>query len=166
MIDVIITPAYIGLGSNQGERAQNIIKALKMLDDIAGVTVGLVSQMIETAPVGGPAAQGDYLNSTAQLHCRIDADRLLREMQHIENQLGRLRREKWGPRTIDLDLLLFGSEIIDKPHLKVPHPLMHRRDFVLGPLTEIAPEVMHPVINKTMSQLFSDLLAQEKQTEA
>ena len=160
MIDVITNTAYIGLGGNLGDRAGTIIKALTMLDNVTGVTVGLVSQMIETEPVGGPKGQGNYLNNAAQLHCRITAEQLLCEMQKVEDRLGRVRQQKWGPRTIDLDLLLFGEEIIDNSLLKVPHPLMHQRRFVLKPLVEIAPNVIHPVLNKKIHELLDECMSE------
>ena len=158
MIDVIPTVAYVGVGSNLGDRVKTIFEALTRLDDVRGVTVGVVSQMMESKPMGGPGGQGDYLNNAAQLHCRISAERLLVEMQEIEEKLGRVRVEKWGPRTIDLDLLLFGEEVMDTPLLTVPHPMMHEREFVLGPLAEIAGEVVHPVFNKSVREMLEECM--------
>jgi len=134
--------AYIALGSNLGNRSKNISQALRLLDTTPEITIVKVSSLIETAPVGGPKGQNNYINGVAEILTRISAEQLLELMQSIETQLGRpaqQNRLRWSPRTIDLDLLLFGSEIIDKPRLKVPHPLMHQRRFVMAPLVELAP---------------------------
>ena len=154
------TTAYIGLGSNLGNRGDNIEKAVNRLEKSPDVTVIKVSSLIETTSVGGPAGQNCFLNGSAQILCRCMAEHLLSLMQEIEYGLGRERTEnrtKWASRTIDLDLLLFGSEIIDLPHLKVPHPLMHTRMFIMEPMAEIAPEVLHPRLNQTMRQILNSL---------
>jgi len=157
MIAMALTTAYVGLGSNEGDRMATIFRALDMLDCRGDIIVGLVSQLIETTAQGGPDDQNDYLNGVVELRCTGLAEELLRSLQDIENRLGRERKEKWGPRTIDLDLLLFGVEIIDKPHLQVPHPLMHGRRFVMAGLCEIAPDFVHPVLGKTIGQIWEDL---------
>ena len=157
MIAMTSTTAYVGLGSNEGDRIATIFRALDMLDDRTNMTVGLVSQIIENPAQGGPLGQNDFLNCVAELRCTLSAEELLRALQDIEKRLGRIRKEKWGPRTIDLDLLLFGSDCIDKPHLKVPHPLMHERIFVMAGLYEIAPGLLHPVLDKTVNQLWQEL---------
>jgi len=149
--------AYIGLGSNLGDRVRMIIQALLKLEEYTGVQVALVSQLIETAPVGGPEDQTDYLNGVAELRCELPAEELLSVLQEVETSLGRERLVKWGPRTIDLDLLLFDEQVIDTADLKVPHPLMHERRFVMEGLAEIAPKVVHPVLGKTMQQIMDDL---------
>lgn len=145
--------AYIGLGSNLGNRAATIIQALTMLDEIPGIQVVQISQLIETSPVGGPPDQSNYINGAAELRCSLSAEELLEQLLAIEKQMGRERVQPWGPRTLDLDILLFGNEIIDKPHLKIPHPLMQTRHFVMIPLSQIAPNVVHPVLGSTMRQL-------------
>ena len=149
--------AYIGLGSNLGDRVSMIIQALLKLEEFSGVRVALVSQLIDTAPVGGPEDQDDYINGVAELRCELPAEELLSVLQEVESSLGRERLIKWGPRTIDLDLLLFDEEVIDTPGLQVPHPSMHERRFVMEGLVEIAPEVVHPVLGKTMQQIMDEL---------
>ena len=155
MITLAGKTVYIGLGSNLGNRAQQIAQALALLDSLDGISVVRVAHLIETEPLGGPAGQDNYLNGVAQLHCRFSALELLAILLDVENQLGRKRKQKWDSRTIDLDLLLFEDQIIDMPHLQVPHPLMHERDFVLKPLAELA-----PVLGKTVRQIL-----QERQSE-
>lgn len=144
--------AYIALGSNLGEREKNMNAALEKIGRIKGVRVSKTSSFYETEAVGGPP-QGPYLNAVVEIDCFLSAGRLLDELHRIEGELGRERHGKNFPRTIDLDILLFGSEVIDEEDLKVPHPRMHERSFVLDPLNEIAPDVIHPAMGLTISEL-------------
>ncbi len=151
---------YLGVGSNIGDRAGSINKALAILEDSPGVQLERVSPVIETRAIGGPAMQARYLNAAVRVQYSSTPVKLLELLMTIEKRLGRIRTsEKWAPRTIDLDILLFNNEIIelDEPPLAIPHPLMQSRLFVLGPLSLIAPNVVHPKLNKTISELLADL---------
>jgi 2-amino-4-hydroxy-6-hydroxymethyldihydropteridine diphosphokinase len=148
---------YIALGGNMGDRREYLRRALAQLAAGGGVIVSCVSDFYETEPVGGPAGQGDYINAVARLDCTLEPMELLRTMLEIERNLGRTREVRWGPRTIDLDLLLFDDRIIDQPGLQVPHPLMHTRYFVMKPLAQIAPHVIHPVLGRSMADILADL---------
>jgi 2-amino-4-hydroxy-6-hydroxymethyldihydropteridine diphosphokinase len=149
--------AYIALGSNLGDRRANLDCALELLRQQPGVTVERVSSYRDTEPVGGPAGQEKYLNAVAELRSDLAAADLLPVLLAIEQQMGRVRGERWGPRVIDLDLLLYGLEIIEQHDsgvdLSVPHPRMHQRRFVLEPLVEIAPLAVHPVLRSTAFDL-------------
>lgn len=112
---------------------------------------------MENPAVGGPAGSPPFLNGVIEIETTWSAPDLLKFFVDIEQSLGRQRREKWEPRAIDLDLILFGREVIDTPDLKVPHPLMHTRRFVLQPLAEIAPSALHPILKQTASQLLARL---------
>jgi 2-amino-4-hydroxy-6-hydroxymethyldihydropteridine diphosphokinase len=147
-----MTTAYIGLGSNLGDRKSFIHKALKMLTETKDIEVVRVSDLIETAPLGG-ANQPTYLNAAAQIETILTAENLHRTLLNIETSLGRARREKWSSRTIDLDLLLFGEEIINSPDLTIPHPQMHLRSFVLKGLCQLDTKLLHPVIKEPMKEL-------------
>ncbi len=147
------TTAYVALGSNLGDRCGTIEQAVSRLNACADINVVRLSPIIETEPVGGPPGQGSFLNAVAQLDCHCSAKHLYATMQRIENDLGRVRTEKWGPRTIDLDLLLFGDQIIDTPELQVPHPRMHERTFVIEPLAAIAPDIRHPTLDVTIGEI-------------
>ena len=133
-----MTRAYLGIGSNLGERLTYLQLAVDELAAAHGVTVVGVSPVYETAPVGGPE-QPDYLNAVVAIDTTLTAHELLRVAQGIEVEADRVRTVRWGPRTLDVDVLLVGDERIDDPDLVVPHPRMTERAFVLVPLAEIAP---------------------------
>ena len=136
-------PVAIALGSNLGDSAKILQAALELLAATSGITLKRQSQFYQTAPVGPP--QPDYLNACAILETTQSPHALLHTLLRVEKQFGRERRERWGPRLLDLDLLLYGDRIIDTAELTVPHPRMTERAFVLVPLAEIAPDWVHPV---------------------
>jgi len=149
-------PVFLGLGSNLGDRRGFIEKAASMIADVEGVEWKGLSSLLETAPVGGPP-QGDYLNAAGELATSLSCRELFEELQGIETELGRVRMVLNGPRTIDLDILLFGDSVIEEGDLLVPHPRMCERSFVLEPLCEIAPGAVHPCEGKTIAQLLERL---------
>ncbi len=125
-----------------------------------GVVVLALSRCHETAPVGGPSGQIAYLNAVAELATTLTAHELLSALQTIEARFGRERDVRWGPRTLDLDLLIFGEVVANEPELELPHPRMTERRFVLEPLAEIAPELIEPVSGLTIAELLSRLKLQ------
>ena len=149
--------AYIGLGSNVGDRRATLEGALAALGGSPGVRVVQSSRLRLTPPVGGPAGQDDYLNGAVVLRTPLDAHDLLDVLLAIESRFGRRRLERWGPRTLDLDLLLYDDAVIDSAHLTVPHPRMHERRFVLEPLCDLAPEAIHPSLGLTARELLDRL---------
>lgn len=142
---------YLLLGSNLGNRKEILEKAIELLSEKIGVIISQ-SKDYETKP-WGVTDQPDFLNLAVSIHTNLKPLEILEQTQSIENQLGRVRKEKWGARLIDVDIMFYGDEIIEEPNLKIPHPLMQERDFALIPLVEIAPNFVHPVLGKTVSEL-------------
>ena len=132
------TDVYIGIGSNLGDRKANITKAVELAKLIKGIKVKKVSSIYEADPVGGPP-QEKYLNGVFSIETKLGPHKLLCELQNIEKHLGRKRKARNAPRTIDLDILLFGNRKINTRNLKIPHPRLHKREFVLRGLRELIP---------------------------
>jgi 2-amino-4-hydroxy-6-hydroxymethyldihydropteridine diphosphokinase len=135
--------AYVGLGANLGDRGETLDRAVSLLAGTKGVEVLAVSELRETDPVG-VLDQPRFLNGAVAVETTLFPRGLLDALLAIERSLGRERVERWGPRTIDLDLLLYGDEIVDEPGLRVPHPRLHERRFALEPLAELDPELVIP----------------------
>jgi 2-amino-4-hydroxy-6-hydroxymethyldihydropteridine diphosphokinase len=156
-------PTFIALGANLGNREANLRRALDALCDTSGITIHRVSSFLENPAVGGPSGSPAFINAVAQLETTLEPHELLHRLLDIERTLGRVRREKWEPRLIDLDLLAMGDHVIETDELVLPHPRLHERRFVLQPLAEIAPDAVHPRLQRT----FADLLEQlEKREQA
>ena len=154
----------IAFGTNLGDRDDSIRKMLDLVADTPGVRVTRCSSIYETAPVGGPE-QGAYLNGVFLAACELTPEDLHKELQRIESVLGRTRAVRWGPRTMDLDILLFGDRIVHTPELTVPHPRMAERAFVLVPAAEVAPDMVVPGGGQTIREL-CDALAKRMGAEA
>jgi 2-amino-4-hydroxy-6-hydroxymethyldihydropteridine diphosphokinase len=151
--------AYIGLGSNLGDRRSTLEGALEAMSARPDVVVQKVSSFHETEPVGGPPGQGTYLNAAAALETSLEPLALLRVLQEIEHRFGRVRTVRWGARTLDLDLLLFDDRILETAELTIPHPHLSERRFVLEPLAEIAPDAVDPVTRTTVSRMLAQIAA-------
>ena len=141
--------AFVGLGSNLGDREAQIRMALDELAKLPGSRVIRASSLYDSEPAG-EVEQPNFLNAVAQIDTELTARQLLWNLLLIERRLGRVRSARWGPRSIDLDLLMFGELVVDEPDLQVPHPELDRRSFVLVPLVEIDPLLVHPVTGHTM----------------
>jgi len=151
---------YLALGSNLGERRAQLDDAVKRLGELPRTQVVARSAVHETQavlPPGDETPQPEYLNAVVALDTALSPRELLDACLRIERDMGRVRHDTWQPRTIDLDVLLYGDTVIDEPGLTVPHPRLHQRHFVLAPLAEIAPEVQHPVLKARVSELLRRL---------
>lgn len=148
--EIYMNTAILLIGGNLGDREANLSKAVQLIRKIADVKK--ISALYQTAPWGS-VEQPDYLNQALLISTSLDALTLLHTLLDIEREIGRIRQEKWGSRVIDIDLIFFNSDIISSPELKVPHPRLHLRNFVLIPLKEIVPGYIHPVFNQTVEQL-------------
>lgn len=143
---------YIALGSNLGDRAGYLLLALSRLSSLPQTRLSRLSQVYQTDPVG-PPGQGPYLNMVAEIESGLEPQSLMQALLEIEKSLGRERTVRWGARTLDLDLLLYGEWVADIPQLTLPHPRLHERAFVLAPLCDLIPEARHPNLGMTYRQL-------------
>ena len=143
--------AYLGIGSNMGDRRKYIDESVKKLDS-NGICVKKLSSIIETEPWGN-TDQDKFLNCALEIETTLSPASLLSRIQEIENSLGREREIHWGPRTIDIDILFYDSEILNSENLVVPHPYFEKRDFALIPMREIAPYYIHPILNKRIMDI-------------
>ncbi|MEK7851476.1 MAG: 2-amino-4-hydroxy-6-hydroxymethyldihydropteridine diphosphokinase [Deltaproteobacteria bacterium] len=148
--------AYIGLGSNIGDKTINMKRAIEELEKVPGNKVLAVSSFYKTEPVGD-VEQDWFINAVVKIETGLIPGELLKTLLDIERNLGRVREIKWGPRIIDLDILLYDDLVIEEEGLAVPHPYLHKRGFVLTPLAEIAPACIHPRLKKSISEILGAL---------
>ena len=146
---------FIGVGSNLGNRRAYYQKALGLMANLPQTAIVGCSTLYETEPIG--EAKNWYVNGVVELETGLSPQQLLGRLQKIESALGRKRTKKWASRTIDLDILFFDQQIVNQERLKIPHPEMHRRRFVLLPLSELAPQFTHPLLGSTVTELLAGL---------
>jgi 2-amino-4-hydroxy-6-hydroxymethyldihydropteridine diphosphokinase len=142
---------FIGIGTNVGNREENVTRALTLLAE-RGIRILNSSSVHETTP-WGVAEQPAFLNMVVEAETSLKPRELLRELKSIEKSMGRVESGRWGPRPMDLDILLYDALVLDEPGLVIPHPLLHERDFVLARLLEVAPDVRHPLLKKTIREI-------------
>lgn len=151
-----MSKAYIGLGSNIGDKSENIRRALNLLNQNCEINITKISSFYETEPIGYED-QDWFINAVAELETDTSPKELLGILLGIEQEMGRKREIQWGPRIIDLDLILYDQLCLNEPDLIIPHPRMHERAFVLVPLAEIAENAIHPIFNKSIKEILAKL---------
>lgn len=151
-----MSTAYLGIGSNLGDRRKNCLDAIEMLEQ-KGIIIKKKSSLYETEP-WGVENQPMFLNMAIEIETDLKPGELLGLLKEVEKEVGRGKTYKWGPRIIDLDILLFDNISVDEYNLTIPHPLMHEREFVLKPLAEIAPDVTHPLLHERIQELLHHLI--------
>jgi 2-amino-4-hydroxy-6-hydroxymethyldihydropteridine diphosphokinase len=147
---------YLGLGSNLGDKLKSITEAINLISKLKSVEIIRTSSMIITKPYG-KTDQPDFLNCIIEIDTDLLPEELLKKCLDIENQLGRIRNEKWGPRTIDIDLLFYEDIIMNSELLVLPHPEIHKREFILTSLNELCPNLVHPILIKKIKDIFVEL---------
>ena len=147
--------AYIGIGSNLGTPEKNCTKAIEKISNTKDIKIISKSSFYQTEPIGG-VQQGWFVNSAIEIETDLSPENLLSVLLNLELAMGRIRKEKWGPRLIDLDLLLYGNLVLKKQELTLPHPEIQNRKFVLTPMSEIAENLIHPTLKKTIKTLLQE----------
>lgn len=153
--------AYLSLGSNLGNRQENLEKAIQLIKEKQEIQLGQVSSFYETEPVGY-VDQDWFLNAVIEISTSLSPQELLGVAGEVENQLARVRTIRWGPRTIDVDILFYGEQMVVEENLEIPHPRIQERAFVLKPLAEIAPDLIHPYYGQTIEDLLENLADAEE----
>ncbi len=151
------TTTHIALGANVGDKLSTLRSALDALDQAPGVRATAVSALYETAPVGGPGGQDRFLNAAAALETTLAPLALLDLLQSVEAAHQRTREARWAPRTLDLDILFYGAQVVRSDRLILPHPRLSKRRFVLAPLADIAPALTHPALGASVAELLAAL---------
>lgn len=148
--------AFIALGSNLGERRGNLDRALELLGKTSGIEVIAFSERYLTSPVGGPD-QNDFLNMAVKIMTDLAPEELLARLKDIELTMRRKKKPRNHPRVIDLDLIFYGNIVLSSAELVIPHPEAHRREFVMGPISDIEPNLVHPVLKRTVRDILEDI---------
>lgn len=150
---------FLGLGSNLGDRLERISSAARLLGEAPGVRMQQMAPIIETEPVGGPSGQDPYLNTVVEIETDLPPLALLDQCQAIEQRLGRTPVvQRWAARAIDVDILLYGGRVVSEPRLIIPHPRLHERWFVLEPLAQLAPGLLHPTLYRSIADLLAGVV--------
>ena len=152
---------FLGLGSNVGDRLENLESALEKIGELPGTAVSALSSVYESAPVGY-LNQNNFLNMIARISTKFSPEQFFKNTQKIEHDLGRTRKTRWGPRTIDIDILFWGDSVISTNSLKIPHPEAENRRFVLLPLCEIAPDFLMPPNGHRVSKVLENIVDENK----
>lgn len=153
--------AYIGIGSNMGDPQRNCLDSIDNIGKMDNCEIVSTSSLYLTKPIG-VTGQEWYINGAISISTGLSAFEMIERLLDIEARMGRVRKKRWEPRTIDIDILLFGQDIIDHETLKIPHPMMHLRRFVMAPMTEIAPDLIHPILGKRMVELLRAIPADDQ----
>lgn len=152
-----MTRALLALGSNLGDRLNLLRQARRRIGEHPQISLKNASAIYETEPLGGPPGQGPYLNAALEISTCLSPGELLASCQEVEERCGRVRAERWGPRSVDIDILFYGDRVVRQADLIIPHPRLHERRFVLAPLVDLVPDFIHPQLDSTCRELLERL---------